>query len=213
MAHVVTQIRSSWLSRSRVMPWPPPALISRLMHPGAVPISPLTHSNLEPGHPQQRTVAAGHCRTPLTRAGLALYTPIGQPVPAAQSFFGVCSFISLNVQRAASFVCKRLLAFAPPLFRLRAQAYPRWRAVGWLIQGVKLTNTECRRECKSRRKIRFFFVFCFLFLLYLLYLLYFCILYFSGCIYLYLLLWNTGASNYCFLMLVRQISDWPNMSI
>ena len=52
-----------------------------------------------------------------------------------------------------------------------------------------------------------------LYLLHFLYLLYFCILYFSGCIYLYLLLWNTGASNYCFLMLVRQISDWPNMSI
>ena len=26
--------------------------------------------------------------------------------------------------------------------------------LGWLIQQVKLTNTECRRECKSRRKKR-----------------------------------------------------------
>ena len=88
--------------------------------------------------------------------------------------------------------------------------------LGWLIQGVKLTNTECRRECKSRRKIRIwlaFVMYCILYLLYSIVFIYFMFIVF--CIYcisvfivflyfvffrVYLLLWNTGASNYCFLM-------------
>ena len=53
-----------------------------------------------------------------------------------------------------------------PDFGTTGDALPRWQRrgeglwqrplppLGWLIQGVKLTNTECRRECKSRRKIR-----------------------------------------------------------